>query len=731
MLELLREDLQAQGVFSGELPSIAQKIVESINSPSLPYRFKLTVAMSEIVLFASHLRRNIHHWNGSFIPVNSISFIIAGSGTGKDSAVSAARKCFSEGYSLIDIKRKSLATASAIKLAMLAGKQDPSEFNTYKEFYLEPNPLLVASSTAEGFIQHLNDLDTAGIGAGYTSSSEFGAELSSGGLIVDNIRLLSEIYDEGTKQVKVLKSRENQSKEIKGLPVSALYMGSQDNILYDEAIKKLFRREFSTKLARRSFFNFSPKMEEAITYTSISEMVEADEQAEDLSIVARNHVQDLVKSLAVEALKGAGQPLEVSSEVRSLFIRYKRYNEELAATLDSQYPISKIVRSHMQWKALKLSGAIAIFNVHKDIEVSDYIQAISYCEMLASDMKMFEIELVKEPYEVFVTLMHLKAVNGESSMTLHNLRKQGFISTTGVSINKMKELVQLATSYDKEGIYTIEDNIIHYKLLEKTPVVGASFLAVTGTKEDRQYQCAGVFDFYETTFNELASMLQEDLAYSPFQFKDGKRGRDNVLGGCKWICLDIDESIITDEECHFILQDINHHIARTSNPDNAFKFRILIELDAVVDVPDLQWKPFISSISDSLSLKADLLPKSQIYFSYTNRDILSVTDKEPLEVKEHLLIAASTEGKTVPPTLTTAQQRTYLADELSTFAFAFNAPYGSRARYLMRAVYYAKDLGATIEYTLDLIDSISNCWDEPAQPKHLNGIRNQIKRLYQ
>ena len=66
-----------------------------------------------------------------------------------------------------------------------------------------------------------------------------------------------ELINERSKEVKIIKARENQSKEVKNLPVSALFMGSQDNLLYDDAIKRKFKTEFTTKLARRSFFIFA------------------------------------------------------------------------------------------------------------------------------------------------------------------------------------------------------------------------------------------------------------------------------------------------------------------------------------------------------------------------------------------------------------------------------------------------------------------------------------------
>lgn len=728
MLELLKQDLTSSGVFSGELPSVIRKIVDSINAPQIPYRFKLTVAVSEAILFTSHLRRPIQHWNGSLIPINAISFVISGSGSGKDSSVSAARKCFSDGYKLLDTKRKDIATQKAIRAAMTAGKDTPEEWNTYKEFYVAPNPLFVAPSTSEGFIQHLNDLDAAGIGAGFTFSGELGGEMVSGGLIVDNIKLLAEMYDEGTKEVKVLKNRENQSKEIKGLPVSALYMGSQDNILYDEAIKRIFKREFSTKLARRSFFTFTPYMEPPISYDSVSDMIVAEAKAEDYSISCRVEVQKIIRTLAETAVKGAGQPISVSQEVRELFIKYKRYNEEFVPTINPQYPISRIVRAHIQWKALKLSGALAILRSSNTIELQDYISAISYCEMLETDMQLFEAELVKEPYEVFVHYMHSIAVDGKAHIGLHQLRKMGYIVSSGSPTTKMKELIHLATSYDKDGIYTVCDDGICYESIQKTSTIGCSFMSVSGTKEERQYQCAEGYEFYQTTFPELSIMLQEDLAYSPFHFKEGKRGKDYIISGAKWIVLDIDDSSITDEECHFILQDINHHIARTSDANNPFKFRVLLELDASVDITDMQWKPFIKSISDSLSLSTDILPKSQIYFSYSGRTVLSVTDQNPIEVKEHLLVATSTEPKAVLPKPTSAQAKALLADRLTTFSYAFEAGPGERYRSLIRAALHARDLGSTKEQCIELIEEIVAYMNEPPSSKALQSVLKSINR---
>ena len=243
-------------LFEGNMPEIVTAIADSIPSQTIPYRMKIALAVSEIMLFISQFKINIKHWNDSIIPINNIMFCIAKSGASKDSSLKAARKCFAPGYKIINEMRNEAAIERAIEAAKEAGCDLPHKYAAYKDFLVLPNPLFVAISTTEGFIQHLNDLSNDKLGAGYIFSGEIGAELANNPNLTENIKVLAELYDEGSKEVKILKARENQSKEVKNLPVSALFIGSQDNLLYDDSIKRKFKTEFTTKLARRSFFVF-------------------------------------------------------------------------------------------------------------------------------------------------------------------------------------------------------------------------------------------------------------------------------------------------------------------------------------------------------------------------------------------------------------------------------------------------------------------------------------------
>lgn len=727
MLDILEKEINNLNLFEGNIPPIVTAIADSIPSNTIPYRMKIALAISEIMLFASQFRINIKHWNDSIIPINSIMFCIAKSGASKDSSLKAARKCFTGAYDIINNYRKEAAIHRAQEQAREAGNDLPDKFIGYKDYYIPPNPLFIAISTPEGFIQHLNDLSKDELGSGYIYSGEVGTELATNPNMTDTIKLIAELYDEGSKEVKVLKARENQSQEIKNFPVSALFIGSQDNILYDDTIKHKFKTEFTSKLARRSFFIFVNKDVEEDTYASIEDMIKNEKETEDKSIANRKAVSKFITELTTDLLNRKGTTLTVTEDVRDLFTLYKKYNEAVAATIDNQLPISKLTRTHLQWKALKLSGALALMECSSTIDLNHYRAAIEFVELINNDVGIFEKELVKEPYELFADYVRLYAVDGKYSINLHNLRKLGFIPQKGQSNTHLKELIKLVNSYDSLGNYELYNDIITFKEIKKTKSILLSYLPCAGNKQQRAVRCSTGFQCQSIVFSDLQNMLEGDYAYSPFKFKNGVRGKENIISGCKWIVLDIDTSESTDEETHLLLSDINHYVVRTSNKDNAEKYRVLIELDSEVNIPDTKWKSFIEVIANDLGLVADGLPKSQIFFSYSGRNVLSTLDAEPLVVKPYLDLISSIEitPKKLP---SKSSCKAMLNDPFITFDPAFNAKDGEGRRKLIWACRYARELGADREYCKNLLDQITDYWVKGFPEEDLAAMKRQLDR---
>lgn len=728
MLDVLEKEIHKLNIYEGNIPNIVEAIANSIPSQTIPRRMKLALAVSELVLFASQFRNNIQHWNGSIIPVNSIMFCVAKSGASKDSSVKAARKCFEEGYEIINQVRHDNAVDRAIQKATQEGYDLPDKFASYKDFYNPPNPLFVAISTSEGFIQHLNDLSDDAVGSGFIYSGEVGAELASNLNLVENLKVLAELYDEGTKEVKVLKSRENQSREVKNLPVNALFIGSQDNLLYDDNVKRKFKTEFTSKLARRSIFVFVNEDIIQTSYNSVMDMIREERKIEDSAIQSRKQVSEYITELTASIL---GEPmlLLVEESVRDLFALYKRYNEELAATIDNQYPIAKLTRAHLQWKALKISGAFAIIEGEPTIQEHHYKGAMEFLELINNDIALFEKELVKEPYELFADYCRYYAVDGKYSINLHTLRKLGFISMKGQSANNLKELIKLVSSYDESGIYELKNDIVSFREIEKTDTILLSYVPCSGSKEARRTKCDDGYICEEVTFKDIQDMLEGDFAYCPFRFKNGKRGADNIDSTCKWIVLDIDSSEITDDEAHILLSDINHYTARTSDNSNPHKFRVILELEAEVDIPNNQWSQFTQIIAQDLGLIRDPLSKSQIYYSYSDRKILSQLEASPLPIKPYLDALTSLQVAQELKKPSKKECSNLLDDPITTFEKAFYARDGEGSRKMIWAAKRARELGADKEYVIELMHKINNYWTKPLEEQRFNHtILQQISR---
>ena len=718
---MLKEHLISKGCFTDKLPEVLNKAVACISTPAAP-KMKLAMAASELMTFAGHLRKPIMLPDNTELPINAINVILAGSGESKDASLSAVRKALYSSYELINQYRSEFAVEEAKREALKAGKAD-----AWLEYYSEPRDLTAGIGTPEGLMAHLANLEKGELGAGSTVVSELATELQTSKNITEILKLLAEAYDLGHINSKTVKSNENQTASIKCLPFNAILFGSYDAILFDEALKNKFKIEMVSKFGRRSFFNFNTEKPANVNYSTPEEVTAAKKAATQRSIEAQAALSPQMFNLVSSTNR---DPLTLSEEAEAIYHVYFEYNDLVSQDMPGQYQLSKLARKHSHWKTLKLSGMFAVLRGGEYISEEDYVQAINYTEMFADDLVNFEIELEKEPYETFCDYMHSITQGGVSAASTHQLKKLGYIKGTSGLKHKLQDLVDIATSYDKTGIYTVVEDTIQYEKIRKTNVNGASFKEVSGDKQQRAYQCADGFNYAETSFPYLKNLLSQDLAYTPFEFKDGKRGRDQVVSGTSFVVLDVDQGLLTDEEVHFILSDINHHIARTSNPAIETKYRLILQLDAYVDFiddPD-EWPHFIESIANSVGIKADKLPLAQIYFGYEGRTVLSVENKSPIEVKDHLLYAKAkvNERKQAKVEMSPKQRDAALKSPFSTFGRAYEAENGAGNRMMVSCIYQAKELGASNEEIVALMEDINDYWTYPMEKRR---FENTILKL--
>lgn len=757
MLNILHTELDKLGVFDTPKHAFVQSLTNAIPFSNVPENMKIIFAISHLSNFASQFRRNITLWDGTSVPTNSIAFVIAPSGANKDSSNSKIKKCFSEGIEPIVEYVTQHATEQAIKQAQYAGEDLPEEPSVYKKYLKPVPPVFTSMTTGPGLVQHINDIGALPALSTSVYTGELSDELASNPHAADNLKILAEVYDLGDKEITYTKGVEFRSGEINGQPVSALFAGSPGHILYDETTRKRFHVTFMSKMARRSWFCYEPEDVAEIDFSSDDNPVQAmleyeariEKKADDAIKAARASVALMTKFNMTKL----GEPIPVADGIFDIFTVYKRYNKELIAKRGAQDTVYALVRAHLQWKALKFAGALAVIEQTDTVTVEQYVMAIRYAELFDSDITTFEADVNKAPHEYLSDyLQKSAAADNKSFINIHEIKKRGF--ATAVSLARLQETVHLCAGYDTAGIYTVSDKAggITYERILKTDILGISYKEIDNSKLNYAIDNNGTdkeitaikatigksatagYIYYETAFDELGLLLQGDYSYSPFNFSGGVRGKDNIIGGTKWLVIDVDNTIISYKDAHFLLEGINHHVALTSDKTNEFKYRVLIELDSYVELSAIAWKHFFTKIADDLNLVADVLPQSQLFFSYSGRPILSCVDGTPLECRDYIMYALekeSTDGIVATlKKISNGERNSMLNDPLTTFWYAFDCEKGRRSVTLYRAVRHAIDLEADLDFTLDLLDQINGYMSEPLDSDRFNKLKQQVIRLF-
>ena len=134
-----------------------------------------------------------------------------------------------------------------------------------------------------------------------------------------------------------------------------------------------------------------------------------------------------------------------------------------------------------------------------------------------------------------------------------------------------------------------------------------------------------------------------------------------------------------------------------------------------------------------MGLPADILPQSQIYFSFSNRPVLTNLHGDTVKVRDYVMYAKEKEAdKDVDriKSVSTTQKNQLLDNPTETFWYAYNCEKGKRSLSLYKAARHAMDLGASLTYTLGLLEEINEYVVEPLPSERFNSLKDQVIRLY-
>lgn len=702
-IELLSKEIYKDNI---EYPLIVRYFARILDD-KLPVKFRLHLSYYYIVFLMSQFRIPINLGNDNLITINSISFLFAPSGMGKDSSVNSLNRCMSKALQLIEEKRQ-----YEYKIKKESNDNIPKEL---KDNIIPPPILEIGISTPEGLMQHLENINKYKLGSCGVYSGEIFQEITNSVNSQGILQIIAELYDVGKKSMKVIKDKSNQTGKISKTSLSALFIAPFSENIYNNNLRTKLKNEFSSRFARRSSVTLikdelhTEKIDDLYKWVESSKtrLKEKQEIYSNTELGLAKKVQDILNSNLTEIV--------LDDEALETYIIYKElcYLKSINHIASTE-AILKANTCHLAFQALKLAGALSLCK-KTDKAIIDkqlYLESIKLIEFLNEDVKLLNDELNKNNYDILIDYCKLLLKNeNKTIIPISVLTKLDVITSNNLN-SQLSNILRLCNSSDKNSFYSIDNNnivVLKTNSIDINSIYKASYLKLEGSKEDRNKKCSEGYIFNEYTFNDLEKLLNTDCAYSPFKFKNGKRNKENLINSISFVALDVDKGDLDIETLHNYLKNVyNHYISTTSDKNNLYKYRILLPLSNIISIDEIIWKKVMKEISNMLTvnINLDYLPQSQIFYGYKDSLIYKTSDKTNINIKS---IIEKVKEKLEKPKLkdnkTLKKERD---DYRNTFYYAFNSTEGQRHLNMIRAInHLVKDLNGSRDEAYSLVNMIN------------------------
>lgn len=716
------------GLFKTEF-KIFDYFLNALKDIEITRENKLLIVIHYIFILAAMFRTKVNY-KDTLVPINDICFLFSPSGTGKDYTRNIMENLFKPLFDSVK--------------GQLEVEYNLGEVNKEK-LYPEIN---IGFSTPEGLHLALNNLfyhyDTGCINI---YSSEFISELKSNPNASQFLRDITEIAMNGSKPLKQIKDSTRQLRPINNVNIATLFVSDITELLVNADLSLKLKSEFSKGLSRRCFVSFNKNIiSNNINDFDLSSFITTTENTDILAKGYSEVKANIVKRIAEIAETNSSNNMnnwvfKVDNECSKLLTFYNKYCQLLASEIVKNASIGSIGFNlyplHLKdnyFRALRLAVAISVLKCQKEITLDNLIEAINVTDLLSKEMKELEKEISRTPNEIFVYLCN---ISDNKEHLSSDLVKAGFIKSSW-NVSDLMRLSIEANQIDSKGLYTYTEESILYEPFEQDTKITISFkqLPPFTTKEAWNQLCGNGYKTKEyDSFEELAELLNTDCSFSPFIYKDGKRDKEHCLNRTSILVFDIDKSTLDIDEVHQLIckQNINHHIAMTSDPNNIFKFRVILELDKEYPIQERFYRKIMLLVKKKVLLdlfECDSLPMSQMFYGYSSRTVLSHIDGEKLYLKDYI-IEAMNEVKIKP--LTKNQINNALNNNFyETFVWAFEQPSGKRNITLIRLINAMKnDYLATYEQILEGVHKANNTFDSPLSDEELEkSIFPHLNKLF-
>ncbi len=620
-LELCTKELINAGAFKKHTNSVVNELV-SVLEANTPRHMAEAISVFSLGSFINSFNCKIRLTCEDTFPMSLVFIVLAGSGSNKTSSVGVTKQAFAEGYKHINTYREMIARD---RLERATGNFDAP---------IEVSEIEVELGTVPGFIASLNSFQEENLGSPSILIDEVATKFANkDDEFEKNLGVMAQLFDNGNLPSKMMKSIEAKTKPVTGMAITVMMIGAEHALINNRELLTKFDSEMISKFSRRGFFAFPEVVNHTNTSLDSKDFLRKEYAKEDHKIDTLHRFNQLSVNIASRFLnsKNDKHEIDIDDEAKNLYFYYRGYCNEKALTIEDEKV--GLEQKHRHWKTLKLAGIFSVANENPVITMQDLLEAISFAESLAGYMKRFSEKANELNYEKLVNICIFK----HTVPSPHELMKLGLISNE----KEISGLIQLANSKmnDLKLGYIIRNedtHVLEFKEYEESDTVGLSYIMVNGNKKERATRTKSGYVFKHGKFEDVAKVMSNDTAYCAFNFKDGIRGKDNVIGKTNLLVLDVDDSDLKDSEVSNLLEDYRHIVCRTSDGNNPYKFRVAIQTDVMFDISHHQWKDFLLIVAEDLGLVLDSLAKSQIYYGYKNRTPVINSDGQCYPVSEIL-----------------------------------------------------------------------------------------------
>lgn len=584
---------------------ITEKIVNvlALRTQSEDKLFFRVMVAYYVCQMAGSMRVSIDTPDRGIIPVNLYALCFAPSGFGKGHSTSIVEESVIDQFKAIftkelfpEIAKKNLEQLSVQRASLNASDEAEELTKLLREFNdAGEMPYDFDSGTTPAFKQVRHKSVLAKLGALNFTCDEIGSNL------LDNADLLKaylETFDKGRIKQKLTKNTKENARNSQidaAVPANLLLFGTPNKTLDGGKIESELFSFFDTGYARRCFFAYSKKKNEAERLTA-EELFKALKQSRDNKEL--QSISDAFSDLAIE--ENVGKIIAQPDKCAIKLLQYKLDCESAAEGLPEHEEIRKAELEHRYFKALKLAGGLAFIDGTSTILEEHIEQAIT----LAEDSGEAFLKYILTRERNFVKLARYIAEVGREVTQVDLVEELPFYKG---SESSKREMLTLATAYG------YKNNIIIRKSFNE----GIEFLSGESLKEtdlsDVFFTCSEDFAYdyahadEKLPFKDLDMLTQVDgLNWATHAFREGHRCEENTIEGFNLLAVDVDGTA-TLEEVRSLLKDYTYHLYYTKrHSEDEHRFRVVFPMNYILKLSRSDYKEFIGNFIEWLPFEVDV-----------------------------------------------------------------------------------------------------------------------------